>query len=58
MNPVFIILVILVAILLWVLLSFIFYPIGEFICKIIKDTFDIINENDKNNKNNEKKEKN
>ena len=42
MNPVFFILIILGAIALWFLLSFVFFPLG-----IWKDAVDEINKNDK-----------
>lgn len=53
MNPVFIILVILGAVVLWFLLSFAFRPIGRFIYRIWKDAVDEINKNDESE---EKKE--
>lgn len=48
MNPVFIFLVIIGAVIIWFLLSFIFYPLGKFIYRIFKDAVDEINreEND------------
>lgn len=51
MNPVFVFLVILVAVLLWFLLSFAFIPLGKLIYRIWKDTIDIMNNKE------EKKEK-
>lgn len=48
MNPAFIIIVILAAILLWFLLSFAFIPIGKFVYRIWKDAND--NMNKKENK--------
>lgn len=53
MNPVFIILIILGAILLWFLLSFAFIPFGKLVYRVIKDAFDIMNKDD----NKEEKEK-
>lgn len=48
MNPVFIFLVILGAVIIWFLLSFVFYPLGKFLYRIYKDAVDEINreEND------------
>ena len=48
MNPVFVLLVILGAVIFWFLLSFIFYPFGKLIYRIFKDAVDEINrkEND------------
>ena len=50
MNPVFVILVILGAILLWFLLSFVFYPLGRFLYRLWKDATDEMNREDKNEK--------
>ena len=47
MNPVFIFLVILGAIVLWFLLSFVFYPLGKFIYRIGKDAMDEMNREEK-----------
>ena len=46
MNPVFIILVIIGAILLWFLLSFVFIPLGKLVYKVVKDAIDIMNKDD------------
>lgn len=46
MNPVFVLLVILVAIAAWFLLSFAFRPIGRFFYRIWKDAVDEINKKD------------
>lgn len=46
MNPVFIILVVLLAILLWVLLSFTFKPIGKLFYRLVEDTVKEINDED------------
>lgn len=54
MNPVFIILVILGAILLWFLSLFVFYPLGKFLYQLWKDATDEMNKEDKDEK--EKKE--
>ena len=53
MNPVFIILVILAVIVLWFLLSFVFFPLGKLIHRIGKDAIDEMNREE-----NEEKEKN
>lgn len=54
MNPVFIILVILAVIILWFLLSFVFFPLGKIIYRIGKDAIDEMNREE----NGEEKEKN
>jgi hypothetical protein len=51
MNPVFIFLVILGAVLLWFLLSFAFFPLGNLFSKVWKDTIDRMNKEE--NLNNE-----
>ena len=43
MNPVLIILIIIGAIILWFLLSFVFYPFGKLIYRIWKDAIDEMN---------------
>ena len=53
MNPVFVVLVILGAILLWFLLSFVFFPLGRFIYRIGRDAIDEMNKDDKKEKENE-----
>lgn len=57
MNPVFVILVILGAILLWFLLSFIFFPLGKIIYRIWKDAVNEIEKTDETNEK-EKEKKN
>lgn len=47
MNPVFIILVIIGAIVLWFLLSFIFFPLGALVYRIWKDAIDEMDREDK-----------
>lgn len=47
MNPVFIILVILAVIVLWFLLSFVFFPLGKLIYRIGKDAIDEMNREEK-----------
>lgn len=54
MNPIFIFLVILSAIILWFLLSFLFRPIGNVIFGIWEDAVDEMNKNEKTK--NEKEE--
>ena len=54
MNPVFVLLVILVAILLWFLLAFAYKPFGKLLHRIGKDAMDEINDNEE--KNNDEKE--
>lgn len=55
MNPVFVILIILTAILLWFLLSFVFFPLGKLLYRVWKDAIDEMNRED--NKEKEKKSK-
>lgn len=50
MNPAFIILVILGAIALWFLLSFLFVPLGKLISKIWNDTMHETKKDDTNRK--------
>ena len=47
MNPVFIFLVLVGAVILWFLLSAIFYPFGRFLHRIWKDAVDEMNREDK-----------
>lgn len=53
MNPVFMFLVILGAVALWFLLSFVFYPLGKFLWRLWKDAKEEMNRED-----NEKGEEN
>ena len=46
MNPVFIVIVIMVAVLMWFLLSFAFRPIGKLFYRLWKDAIDEINKED------------
>lgn len=55
MNPAFVILVILAAVLLWFLLSFVFYPLGRLLYRLWKDAIDEMNREDNTEK--EKKSK-
>ena len=54
MNPAFVIIVFLIAILLWFLLSFVFYPLGKLIFRIGQDAIDEINREDKKENKDEK----
>ena len=54
MNPVFVILAILAVIILWFLLSFVFFPFGKLIYRIWKDAIDEMNREE----NKQEKEKN
>lgn len=54
MNIVFYFIVILIAILLWALLSFIFIPLGKFLYKLIKDPVDIMMQDEDKNGNKNK----
>lgn len=51
MNPVFIGLVILIAIVLWFLLAFVFRPLGKFLFRIGSDAYSEMTKEDENNKN-------
>lgn len=53
MNPALILIVIILAIVLWFLLSFVFIPFGKFLYRIGKDTLDIMNEEFNDEKENE-----
>ena len=46
MNPVFWLLVIVVAVILWFLLAFIFYPLGRLVYRIISDAISELNRED------------
>ena len=48
MNPVFVFLVLVGAVVLWFLLSALFYPFGRFLHGIWKDAADEINREDQN----------
>ena len=48
MNPVFYLLIIIAAIVIWLLLSFVFYPLGKMCYRIWKDAIDEINRKDEN----------
>ena len=47
MNPAFYILVLLAAFLLWLILSFMYKPLGKFAHRLWKDAKDAMNEEDK-----------
>ena len=47
MNPVFWFLVILIAVSLWFLLAFVFYPLGKFLWKIGSDAKSELDKDDK-----------
>lgn len=49
MNPVFWVLIFLMAAAVWFLMAFIFYPLGRFLWRIGKDTMDELNREDKEN---------
>lgn len=53
MNPVFIILVLLAAVALWFLLSFLFRPLGSLILRIWQDAVDEISKNEDEEKEDE-----
>ena len=49
MNPAFILLVLIGVVVLWFLLSFVFFPLGKLVYRIVKDAIDEMNreENEK-----------
>lgn len=53
MNPVLVFLILLAAVALWFLCAFLFYPIGRFIYRIVKDAFEEMNREDKKEKHEE-----
>lgn len=54
MNPAFILLILIGAVLVWFLLSFAFYPIGKFIASCWKRTKDDMNKENSEEKENDK----
>lgn len=50
MNPVFWLLVVLIAIALWFLLAFIFFPLGKFLWRIGSDAMEELKKDDKKDK--------
>lgn len=50
MNPALIILILIAAVVLWFLLSFVFYPLGKLVYRIYKDAVDEINRKDEDKK--------
>lgn len=50
MNPALVILVLLGAIALWFLMSFVFFPLGKLLYRIWKDAIDEMNKDDNNEK--------
>ena len=56
MNPVLILLVLLGAVALWFLLSFVFFPLGRIIYRFGKDALDEMEREDKNDKEEKKEE--
>ena len=56
MNPVLVILILLAVVVLWFLLSFVFFPFGKFISRIGKDAVEEMNRDENDNKK-EKKNK-
>ena len=55
MNPVFFILVLLAAVLVWFLLSFVFFPVGKLAYRLYKDAIDEINRKDEDKRDEESK---
>lgn len=58
MNPVFVLLVIIAAIILWFLLSIVFEPVGKIVSKIWDNTMDIMNKKENNEESEEINESN
>ena len=58
MNPVLVFLIILATVVLWYLLSFLFYPLGKLLNRIHNDAINEMNRDDEesNNKSGENKE--
>ena len=50
MNPALIILVLIMTVVLWFLLSFVFYPLGKMVYRIYKDAIDEMNRKDEDQK--------
>ena len=57
MNPAFLILVLLIAVALWFLLSFVFIQLGNFVHSIYKDAVDQIEQDDNNTRKEHKNDK-
>lgn len=51
MNPVFWLLVVLGAVVLWFFLAFVFYPLGKFLWRIGSDAMEELDRNDKEEEN-------
>lgn len=58
MNPVLVFLVIVAAIILWFLLSFVFVPFGRFISRIGKDALEEMNKDENNKEKGERRNEN
>lgn len=56
MNPIFIFLVVVAAVLLWFILSFVFAPLGRLVYRLWKDAMDEINKEYKTKEEKEKQE--
>ena len=50
MNPVFYLIVIVAAVLLWFLLAFVFRPLGSMFLRMVKNAFTKMNEEEENEK--------
>lgn len=53
-NPILIILILLAGVLLWILCSFLYIPIGRIIHRIARNAIDEMNKNDNENEQKEK----
>ena len=54
MNIVFYLIIVLLLVFLWFMLTFLFKPIGRYIHRLLKDTKEILQEEDKESSNEEK----
>ena len=47
MNPVLVFIILVASVVLWFLLSFVFFPVGRFIYRLVKDALDEMEREDK-----------
>lgn len=57
MNPAFVILVLLGAVVIWFLLSFVFIPLGKFVHRIYKDAINQMEQDNNKQQKNEREDK-
>lgn len=55
MNPILILGAVLVTVILWFLLTFLFQPLGKFLLRIIDDTIEAMEDDDKHKEKEKKK---